>query len=754
MITRDFDLWITQGHTKRLVFNANQYDSGETWRFRILGADGNPIVPTTAAIIGQKKDGHAILVQGTVSDGKVVITETEQMTACAGLTEFELLLNGETHGTANFTVQVEKRPGDDADLSDSDLSLIQDAVDAAEIITEVIGDGDPSEVIGEHVDAWLDNHPEATTTVEDGAITAPKINQSLWDKLLVSEEASGAVASFDDGADDVPVSSLKVALEPIQTGTGDPSPSNVRPIIAANGKNMMPSGVDGTYTKNGITCIAKNGIYKLTGTSTAITDIQIPLTESADLTPTNKKLAFLNTENNGNSLSVDLYRDSTRVHYWTMNSVNRVASGWTDTGNETINKIVFHVSSGVTVNSTISPMLMLLSDDDYSYQPYQGIMVDRKGRNLLPPFVVNVSWENGNATVVGTGDGAYKFNGTTTGYQQLVIQSDIYLKAGTYTFGATVEASGTPMSIGVQLRNVSGGITYATASWASPAQTFTLAEDTAVRIRFVVPSALTFNNVIIKPQIELGNTATTYEPYQSTSYPYSLGQSVYGGSVDLATGVLTVDRAVVTLNGSETWGAGSTNQGFYTSAHTMLKASDYTSVILCDKLKTYERMNKNDYYGATNGITGYIDGSNQYPTLNWIYAKGGGATTSAEFKTWLASNPLQVVYKLATPQTIQLTPTEVKTLLGYNNISSTGTVDVIYHADTKLYVDKMTAVDNNIIAPTEADFVATRNYTVNDLLIIADTLYKVTANIATGSAIIPNSNVTQTTLGALIKALS
>ena len=138
MITRDFDLWITQGHTKRLVFNANQYDQGETWRFRILGADGNPIVPTTAAIIGQKKDGHAILVQGTVSDGKVVITETEQMTACAGLTEFELLLNGETHGTANFTVQVEKRPGDDADLSDSDLSLISQAVDAAEEINAVI----------------------------------------------------------------------------------------------------------------------------------------------------------------------------------------------------------------------------------------------------------------------------------------------------------------------------------------------------------------------------------------------------------------------------------------------------------------------------------------------------------------------------------------------------------------------------------------------------------------------------------------
>lgn len=43
---------------------------------------------------------------------------------------------------------------------------------------------------------------------------------------------------------------------------------------------------------------------------------------------------------------------------------------------------------------------------------------------------------------------------------------------------------------------------------------------------------------------------------------------------------------------------------------------------------------------------------------------------------------------LAEPETYQLSPTEVKTLLGENNIwADTGDVEVEYRADPKLYID-------------------------------------------------------------------
>lgn len=50
---------------------------------------------------------------------------------------------------------------------------------------------------------------------------------------------------------------------------------------------------------------------------------------------------------------------------------------------------------------------------------------------------------------------------------------------------------------------------------------------------------------------------------------------------------------------------------------------------------------------------------------------------------------VQVVLPLATPITYHLTPQEITTLLGQNNIwADTGDMSVTYRADTKLYIDK------------------------------------------------------------------
>lgn len=57
--------------------------------------------------------------------------------------------------------------------------------------------------------------------------------------------ASGAIASFSDGAD-LPLKSLLVDIEPVQSGSGDPSPTNIRPISGWNAVNV----------KNGNTVIA------------------------------------------------------------------------------------------------------------------------------------------------------------------------------------------------------------------------------------------------------------------------------------------------------------------------------------------------------------------------------------------------------------------------------------------------------------------------------------------------------------------
>lgn len=71
---------------------------------------------------------------------------------------------------------------------------------------------------------------------------------------LITDTASGSIASFPDGADGVPVKSMTVNIEPVQEGSGDPSPDNVRPIsghtsavVMRTGKNLLP---DSEYTTN------------------------------------------------------------------------------------------------------------------------------------------------------------------------------------------------------------------------------------------------------------------------------------------------------------------------------------------------------------------------------------------------------------------------------------------------------------------------------------------------------------------------
>lgn len=132
MIVRNFNLHLNAGVSAPLVINVNQYDHYEQWVFTLYTEKGELFTPDTGAIIGVKSDGRAITNDATVNeDGQIVVSETEQMTAAPGKAMFELTINGGMHGTANFYLNVEPKPGENAVLSDSDLGLIQEAVEAA-----------------------------------------------------------------------------------------------------------------------------------------------------------------------------------------------------------------------------------------------------------------------------------------------------------------------------------------------------------------------------------------------------------------------------------------------------------------------------------------------------------------------------------------------------------------------------------------------------------------------------------------------
>lgn len=95
-------------------------------------------------------------------------------------------------------------------------------------------------------------------------------------KALIYEQTDPAeIASFTDGADDFPIKSLKLNIDPHQAGSGDPSPTNVRAIsgytsvnVARAGKNLAKLRLSGEYTENGITwTVLPSGKVHVKGTA-------------------------------------------------------------------------------------------------------------------------------------------------------------------------------------------------------------------------------------------------------------------------------------------------------------------------------------------------------------------------------------------------------------------------------------------------------------------------------------------------------
>ena len=190
-----------------------------------------------------------------------------------------------------------------------------------------------------------------------------------------------------------------------------------------------------------------------------------------------------------------------------------------------------------------------------------------------------------------------------------------------------------------------------------------------------VASTTGTQTTITKPQIELGSTASDYQPYAGTTYPIPLGTTVYGGTLDVVTGVLTVTMASVDLS---TLGWNKVEQSGYKFFYAALSdgSQQDTSDCLCS------------IYATAHNALEFQSGDKvcrQYGSVSWNFSRIAvkdsdyDDKTKDEFQT--AMSGVQLCYELATPQTIQLTPTQVELLQGENNLWSDGEMTLVYLAD-------------------------------------------------------------------------
>lgn len=173
---------------------------------------------------------------------------------------------------------------------------------------------------------------------------------------------------------------------------------------------------------------------------------------------------------------------------------------------------------------------------------------------------------------------------------------------------------------------------------------------------FYIAPETTYNHDI---SINYPSTDTSYHAYDGDTYTTTLGRTVYGGTLDVVSGVLTVDRAMVDLS-TLTW-SGSSGIKLSADIANVVKAPSANNIpanIVAEKYATsaVAPISAND---GKIGIeaTGY---------------RGRIQCGSSETPSGM------LCYELATPQTYQLTPQTISLLHGNNNVWSDGSVEVTY----------------------------------------------------------------------------
>lgn len=264
-----------------------------------------------------------------------------------------------------------------------------------------------------------------------------------------------------------------------------------------------------------------------------------------------------------------------------------------------------------------------------------------------------------------------------------------YFYDGTYHGGLlvkkgvtyTLKSSGSTKAAGVYIKtetNTNKFIKYnATEITFTPEEDFLCAVDVCYNVEIDVST--------INCQLEVGATATDYVPYNGHTTPVPFGQTVYEGTLDVGTGELTITHGGAVYNGSENWGV--ETQGGTTSFY-VARQSDAQPVA---------QIQGGDVFTSICPVTtetwqaGKMRITSRY--YNFLLGSALGISTAEQFKTYLASNPISLCYKLATPTTVQLAPAQVATLLGTNNVwSDAGAVSVEYRADPTLAYAELQAL--------------------------------------------------------------
>jgi hypothetical protein len=533
-----------------------------------------------------------------------------------------------------------------------------------------------------------------------------KVTEGQWAKGDAPESiqvgnATGDIVSFNDGADNILMPKLMVDIQPKQDLHGYDSPwaggagKNILPVTLDGIKSLNTSGTwsGNVYTSNNVkyTIETDDGgnvvDIKVNGTASALETFRVGVMQ------TSGNLKVVGCPQGGdftNGYSLGVFKPSVgTVEYDEGNGTTFEFNG----ANEEIRIIVRQDTQ--CNNLIFKPMVSADTSVTYAtFAPYSNICpisgwtacnVSVCGENL---FNKDASDKTISAYLNhNTGTTTASDNWNTSGYIPAK-QNQNYVLSG-YN---NLAPSNFEICFYDSNKTFISGLNQNTFTFTSPSGTV------YIRIDY---KKVDENTV----QLQFGSTPSSYVPY-ATPHTYTInfvdGSNpliVYGGTLDVLSGVLTVDRAYVNMgdlswtkpsNYTKIFYAQPSNVKIGVSGQIQTICSQYPSVA-CNDFSTLDT-----YYDKVVTIQ---------KNASSIVAVDSGYSSASDFKT--AMNGVQLVYELATPQTYQLTPTEVKSLLENNVIyADAGKVTVTYYKHSEALEDmdilfsklpKVTNADNGKI---------------------------------------------------------
>ena len=578
-------------------------------------------------------------------------------------------------------------------IKDIDDRVIEIASTVMEDVPQIIEDMEILEPAIESID-------ENVARAEAAADSAEQYAEEIAPPIRVVKDFAGVQALTD--ALDKNAVDVKIKITPKQDLHGYPNPwvggagKNRLPLTVARIKALNTSGTwsGNSYIVNGITFAVQ------TDADGNITGIKCTGTASADATV---KLANGISATAGQVLSGCPSNGGVSTYFlafeqadspWAQYARDFGSGATISTTTSSDNVVYMRIRNGYAIPSSGLLYQPMISASGGAYEPYTNICpitgfteakVTRTGKNLLNNQASTSTVQGIKYTV--NSDKSITIANTATAQSVLTLSAnDNSLPAGTYIYSKGSTNANVYCNINAKKNNAF--VRNIISFYAVSEQSFTLDYNgyDSIDILIYVPSGKAPNTTIY-PMIRSATIAdATYEPYTGTTYTIDLNGTRYGGTLDVTSGVLTVTKGYKVYDGSS-------DENWWVNSHRFLVALpsdciDSTSEInlMCNQ---YEPKSTDTMWSnrETAGFVGIGCRTTQAIIVDNVHYSNYDSTDLANFKTFLASNPLQIVYELATPQTIQLTATEVALLYAYNVLwADTGDLALTYDASGVLRI--------------------------------------------------------------------